>query len=198
MGLMNEGDLGTVSYSRISGDESIGTYRDALVAAYANNANYTVTVVYGTFTITAAAPTPVPPVTPPTTPPGTVPSDTPSSSDTNPTPSAETNPSETTIEDSETPLAEINDEETPLANHEECWVHWYILLGIVVTMVYGACVATRRGLFSRKLRKYEDDLTGGDDPAPGASSGSGRNGASPAPAPKGSPTGAIASTGLSE
>ncbi len=115
-----------------------------------------------------------------------------------PAPAAAMDPVETTVEYSETSLAVSTDEEMPLANQGECWIHWYILLGIVVTVVYAACAAARRGLFSRKLRKYEDDLTGDDDPSLGTSSGSGKGGASPASAPKGSRTGTTVSAGLSE
>ena len=109
------------------------------------------------------------------------------------------------IGDNATPLAqntepretEIGDNETPLAGvHAWCWVHWYIILGIIVTAVYAACVALRRGLFSRKLKKYEDDLTGGGDPAPGAPS---TDGDVAAPVmPKGVPAGATLAAGLGE
>ena len=73
---------------------------------------------------------------------------------------------------------------------------WYIILGIIVTALYGACVALRRGLFSRKLKKYEDGLTGGGDPAPGAPS-IGDDASAPI-APKGAPAGATLAAGLGE
>ncbi len=110
---------------------------------------------------------------------------------------------EAVIGDNETPLAEpreteIGDNDTPLASHDHasCWVHWYIILGIIVTALYGACVALRRGLFSRKLKKYEDGLTGGGDPAPGAPS-IGDDASAPI-APKGAPAGATLAAGLGE
>ena len=111
-----------------------------------------------------------PPVTPPVTPPGTVPPDSPIA--------PVIAPVVEVLEDAVTPLAgpnetEIDDNGTPLANQEHpyCWVHFYLILGIIVTVIYGACVALRRSLFSRKLKKYEDNLTGGGDPAPGTTTG---------------------------
>ena len=115
------------------------------------------------------------------------------------------NAAETVIGDNETPLAqnepreaEIEDDGTPLASgsHAWCWVHWYIILGIIVSVLYAACVALRRGLFSHKLKTYEDDLTGGGDPAPGAPS---TNDDATAPVmPKGAPAGATLAAGLGE
>ncbi|MBQ9727019.1 MAG: InlB B-repeat-containing protein, partial [Kiritimatiellae bacterium] len=52
-GLVNEGDLGTVAYSRTGSDENVGTYDDVLTATYTANDNYTVTVVPADFTINA-------------------------------------------------------------------------------------------------------------------------------------------------
>ena len=107
---------------------------------------------------------------------------------------------ETVIAPADTPLAEpqqpretqIEDDATPLAQHEWCWVHFYIILGIIVTVLYGAAVALRRGLFSRKLKAYEDDLTGGSDPAPGTSA---RTGSENTPSiPQGAPLTAAVST----
>ena len=54
-GLENEGDLGTITYSRTGSDEDVGTYDDVLTATYTANANYSVTVVPGDFEITAKA-----------------------------------------------------------------------------------------------------------------------------------------------
>ena len=158
-------------------------------------ANYTLEFASGTFTITAAPVTPPTPPTPPTSPtptplptPGTVPPDSPIA------------PVVTPIVDALQGAAEavIGDNDTPLASHDHasCWVHWYIILGIIVTALYGACVALRRGLFSRKLKKYEDGLTGGGDPAPGAPS-IGDDASAPI-APKGAPAGATLAAGLGE
>ena len=176
-------------------------------------ANYTLEFASGTFTITAAPvmpPTPPTPPTPPASPtptplptPGAVPPDSPIAPVVTPIVDALQGAAEAVIGDNETPLAEpreteIGDNGTPLASHDHasCWVHWYIILGIIVTALYGACVALRRGLFSRKLKKYEDGLTGGGDPAPGAPSIS--DDASAPIAPKGAPAGATLAAGLGE
>ena len=209
-GLVAEGDLGDINYVRPGGEEAAGVYVGALTALYTQNGNYEVTVLNGTFTITAAPVTPPTPPTPPTSPtptplptPGTVPPDSPIAPVVTPIVDALQGAAEAVIGDNETPLAEpreteIGDNGTPLASHDHasCWVHWYIILGIIMTALYGACVALRRGLFSRKLKKYEDGLTGGGDPAPGAPSIS--DDASAPIAPKGAPAGATLAAGLGE
>ena len=209
-GLVAEGDLGDINYVRPGGEEAAGVYVGALTALYTQNGNYRVAVLNGTFTITAAPVTPPTPPTPPTSPtptplptPGTVPPDSPIAPVVTPIVDALQGAAEAVIGDNETPLAEpreteIGDNDTPLASHDHasCWVHWYIILGIIVTALYGACVALRRGLFSRKLKKYEDGLTGGGDPAPGAPSIS--DDASAPIAPKGAPAGATLAAGLGE
>lgn len=209
-GLVAEGDLGDINYVRPGGEEAAGVYVGALTALYTQNGNYRVAVLNGTFTITAAPVTPPTPPTPPTSPtptplptPGTVPPDSPIAPVVTPIVDALQGAAEAVIGDNETPLAEpreteIGDNGTPLASHDHasCWVHWYIILGIIVTALYGACVALRRGLFSRKLKKYEDGLTGGGDPAPGAPSIS--DDASAPIAPKGAPAGATLAAGLGE
>ena len=54
--LIHEDDLGTIRYSRsrAPGDESVGTYEDVLTASYAEDGNYTVTLIPGDFTIRPA------------------------------------------------------------------------------------------------------------------------------------------------
>ena len=209
-GLVAEGDLGDINYVRPGGEEAAGVYVGALTALYTQNGNYRVAVLNGTFTITAAPVTPPTPPTPPASPtptplptPGAVPPDSPIAPVVTPIVDALQGAAEAVIGDNETPLAEpreteIGDNGTPLASHDHasCWVHWYIILGIMVTALYGACVALRRGLFSRKLKKYEDGLTGGGDPAPGAPSIS--DDASAPIAPKGAPAGATLAAGLGE
>ncbi|MGI6164285.1 MAG: S-layer homology domain-containing protein, partial [Bacillota bacterium] len=54
VGLVAEGDLGTVSYSRTNTAEGVGLYENVLDATFTSNTNYTVVVVPGDFTITAA------------------------------------------------------------------------------------------------------------------------------------------------
>ena len=213
VGLVAEGDLGEVMYSRTNSDEVVGVYQDVLIAQYRENPNYTVTVVPGTFTITAvpAVPTVPPTDTPTDTPtpaptdtptPGTVPPDSPLAPVVTPIVDALAGAAEAVIGDNGTPLAQgetnISDDGTPLAGGDRvsCWVHLYIILGIIVTAVYGVCVATRRSLYSRKLKQYEDNLTGGGDPAPGAPSG--RDEDATVSIPKGAPAGATMAVGLGE
>jgi hypothetical protein len=53
-GLVTEGDLGVVTYSRTNDAENVGTYEKVLTASYTANANYDVTVVPGNFVINPA------------------------------------------------------------------------------------------------------------------------------------------------
>ena len=71
------------------------------------------------------------------------------------------------IESPATPLAgpqeqEIGDNENPLAGFDRvsCWVHYYLILGIILTVLYGAGVLARRINFTRKLKKREDEVLG--------------------------------------
>lgn len=188
-GLVNGTDLGTIAYARTGSDEGVGTFPNVLTATFTANPNYTVRVVPGTFTITA--PVPVPPPDNPLTP--------------LVTPVIETlqGAVEAVIGDNPTPLAqepreaEIGENETPLANQVWCWVHWYIILGIIVTLVYSASVALHRGLFSRKLKKYEDGITGGGDPDPGDEA-AGVGSPSAPRAPKGAGAAAAVASGMGE
>ena len=128
--------------------------------------NYMLEFVPGTLTVTAAlvpltpppAPTPEPT---PTTPIGTVPE--------GPLEPALT-PIVQALEDAVTPLAgpqeeTISDNDNPLAGYDRvnCWVHYYLILGIIVTVIYGGGVLVRRINFTRKLKGYEDDVLGVED-----------------------------------
>lgn len=65
-----------------------------------------------------------------------------------------------TIENVATPFEQLFEEgETPLAssNAPSCWVHWYILSGIMVSVIYAALVILRRRKFSNALAEYEGD-----------------------------------------
>lgn len=74
------------------------------------------------------------------------------------------------IPDADTPLAQseaIADDETPLAGifdeGEECWVHWWILLGIVVTGVYGSIVLARRKKHSHDVFNIDKGVMNDED-----------------------------------
>lgn len=72
------------------------------------------------------------------------------------------------------PSQEFADDGTPLARGYStvfCWVHWYILLGIIVTAAYSAIVIARRRKFDRGLKDYEDDVMGNDESADSAAQG---------------------------
>lgn len=73
------------------------------------------------------------------------------------------------IPDEENPLAapdqEIADDENPLAafDYEECWVHWFMIAGIILTIIYGAAVVLRRTRNTKHIDKMEKDLIGTTD-----------------------------------
>ena len=71
-----------------------------------------------------------------------------------------------TITDDVTPLAAgetIDDEDTPLAafDHVDCWVHWFILVGIILTAIYGAVVVRRRLAVVSDVDDLEDEVLDG-------------------------------------
>ena len=149
--------------------------------------NYTLVVNPGTLTITAATtpgggdeggdtpgggdtpdtPTPLP------TPDTPTPVPTPAPGDGGATPTdgltATTgDDAEEAIDDEAAPLTApepIDDDATPLATneHRDCWVHWLMLLGILVTVVYYGGVGVRRVRFSSSLQSFEDDVLGNDE-----------------------------------
>lgn len=59
----------------------------------------------------------------------------------------------------------IGDDGTPLAQGEGkyCWVHPWIILGIIVTLIYAAVVVVRRRKFTRDLDNYEDQIFNGTE-----------------------------------
>ena len=63
------------------------------------------------------------------------------------------------------PEEQIYDEENPLGKAEPvtCWVHFYMILGMLLTVLYGALVWLRRGNHTRKLKSDMNDILGGDD-----------------------------------
>ncbi len=62
------------------------------------------------------------------------------------------NPSEEPIADDEVPLSAFD----PLS----CWVHYYIIFGIILTILYGGDVIRRRLQYSRKITDYEQNVSG--------------------------------------
>ena len=72
-----------------------------------------------------------------------------------PTPLA--GPAEETISDNDTPLAGGFDAHDPA-----CWVHFYIILGMILSALYVIAVVARRRRFITVLNGYEDSLFGRD------------------------------------
>ena len=149
-------------------------------------ANYVIDEHLGTLTVTPApvppAPTPTPTpgdgTTPGTTPDGTTPA--PGSSASIPAPAA-TGPLDAVADalegayesvmggsEAENPVEEerIYDAENPLGREssaDHCWVHWYMIIGMVLTAAYGLAVALRRKNHERKLRNDMNDVLGDGD-----------------------------------
>lgn len=72
---------------------------------------------------------------------------------------------EETLGDEVTPLADpesIQEDGNPLStfdhHEEECWVHILMILGMILSVVYGAAVTIRRENLTRTLRKDEESL----------------------------------------
>ena len=119
-------------------------------------------------------PSAIVPVTPPVTPPTPTPvTPTPTPTPTTPvdaivTPVATAlqNAVQVVIGETPTPLAtpeeELAEDGTPLGAFDEpvCWVHWYILLGIIITTIYGAGVLVRRRHYRKTLESREKDVLG--------------------------------------
>lgn len=59
----------------------------------------------------------------------------------------------------------IDDEATPMGAFDEphCWVHWVMLLGILLTAVYGIVVVRRRLHLADDVDDYEKQVLGIED-----------------------------------
>ena len=61
---------------------------------------------------------------------------------------------------------QIYDSENPLGKEQavHCWVHWYMILVMILTALYGVAVWLRRGNHTRKLKNDMNNILGdGDD-----------------------------------
>ena len=58
----------------------------------------------------------------------------------------------------------IYDAENPLGKEQRdaCWVHFYMIIGMVVTAIYGACVVLRRRRFTNELEGELNDVLSAD------------------------------------
>ncbi len=132
--------------------------------------NYVLVVNEGTFTIVAAPVTPGGGDTPTPTPGGGTPTPgTPATvAPADDTTTDEAAPEETIADDKNAlaaPTDTIGDDDTPLAagaKDEDCWVHWLILLGMILSAVYFVGVGVRRRKFTSSLLGYEDKVLGND------------------------------------
>ncbi|BDE97405.1 Ig-like domain-containing protein [Raoultibacter timonensis] len=145
--------------------------------------NYAIAYEDGVLTVLAASPEPSTPVNPLPTPDNpTVPADNPLDAVVAPVAETLSNVVETVINPNPTPQAgvgegsgetAINDDETPLGMTDHgvfCWVHYYIILGIIITLIYGLAVIGRRRKFigtldgfERSMLDSEQGFRGGDD-----------------------------------
>ena len=60
---------------------------------------------------------------------------------------------------------QIYDSENPLGKEQaaHCWVHWYMILVMILTAFYGVAVWLRRGNHTRKLKNDMNNILGGGD-----------------------------------
>ena len=65
------------------------------------------------------------------------------------------------------PEEKIYDSENPLGTEQapHCWVHWYMLVFMVLTAIYGAGVCVRRRNFTRRLEDDMNAVLNGDEKA---------------------------------
>ena len=202
-GMVNGEPASLISYTvaRAAG-ELVGSYQ-IVPTGLAIQGNYAVTYVPATLTISAApvvppTVTPVVPTAPVVTPAAVTPAPTPATpaapAPAAPAPAAAPAaatpaPAAEPIEDDATPQAAAPAERTPLAETEEiedegtpmgafdephCWVHWVMLLGILVTAAYGLVVVRRRLHLVDDVDDYEKQVLGIEDEAPEAVPATGR------------------------
>ena len=164
----NDSVVFTVNGTQTAVGNSVNTYAIDWNNALASN--YTIVENLGTLTVNAAPVAPVTPVTPAPTPAPAGPG-APAVAPGVPTPAAAAAAAPlaapvATITDDATPLAAgetIDDEDTPLAafDHVDCWVHWFILVGIILTAIYGAVVVRRRLTVVKDVDDLEDEVLDG-------------------------------------
>ena len=180
--------VANTGYSQASGAWRVNPAASQLVAGgevtftYAFTAIPTV-VVPPTTPVTPAAVTPAPTPAAPAAPAPAAPAPAAAPTAATPAPAAEP------IEDDATPQAAAPTERTPLAETEEiedegtpmgafdephCWVHWVMLLGILITAAYGLVVVRRRLHLADDVDDYEKQVLGIEDEAPEAVPATGR------------------------
>lgn len=185
----------TVGFTTTGSRTKVGSCKNSYTLTFngsAKKSNYTVVEDLGVLTVTAAAV--VPPVDP-KVPGGGLGTTTPPTSglkvpdveapDTQTAPMIVIDPVASTVMDVAESMGSvmgtfegmtaIDDEDTPLASQggmgafAHCWVHWYLLLGIVVSALYSVVVIMRRKKYIDTLRDYEDNAMGYSKNDPGSS-----------------------------
>ncbi|MDO5334672.1 MAG: hypothetical protein Q4F23_01145, partial [Coriobacteriia bacterium] len=133
-----------------------------------NPGNYLITESLGTLTVRPAkapAPDPTPGSTTPTPAPGPGNDNNPGGQGTNPGNEGNGTDNGSQPQPGNGDSGEkIYDSENPLGNaHPECWVHYYMIICMIITALYGVGVWARRGNYTRKLKKDMDDVMGDGD-----------------------------------
>lgn len=133
-----------------------------------NPDNYLITESLGTLTVRPAkapAPDPTPGSTTPTPAPGPGNDNNPGGQGTNPGNEGNGTDNGSQPQPGNGDSGEkIYDSENPLGNaHPECWVHYYMIICMIITALYGVGVWARRGNYTRKLKKDMDDVMGDGD-----------------------------------
>ncbi len=133
-----------------------------LAGGSADLANYVVTETLGTLTVTAAV---VPAPNNNTVVPGGTTGNVPAAN-TVARALADTFTAVTGEEAAAAPEEQIYDDENPLGTEaHSCWVHFYMIICMILTALYGLFVAFRRGNHTHQLKKDMNDVMGdgGDD-----------------------------------
>ena len=189
------GMIANAGYSQASGSWRVNPAASQLVAGGEVTFTYAFTAIP---TVVVPPTTPVVPTAPVVTPAAVTPAPTPAApaapAPAAPAPAAAPAaaapvPAAEPIEDDATPQAAAAAERTPLAETEEiedeatpmgafdephCWVHWVMLLGILITAAYGLVVVRRRLHLADDVDDYEKQVLGIEDEAPEAVPADGR------------------------
>lgn len=177
------GMVANTGYSQASGAWLVNPAASQLIAGGETTFTYAFTAIPTTVVPTPdpVVPPTVPPVTPPTTPtpatpagPATVVTAAVPAPAAAPVAPAAPAPEAETIADDATPQAatpraeapeQIEDEGTPMGAFDEphCWVHWVMLIGILLTAVYGIVVVRRRLGLTNEIDDMEKQVLGVED-----------------------------------
>ena len=127
-------------------------------------ANYQITEQLGALTVEAAV-APVVPGTPQPSGPAVVPPTTPEPAGPADVVAGALEDAYETVTGDKAAEEQIYDSENPLGKEQaaHCWVHWYMILVMILTALYGVAVWLRRGNHTRKLKNDMNNILGGGD-----------------------------------